>query len=145
MEITITINTDNVEDIKVKVEKPKDDIYYVSQYGRVFDIDNVFQWEHNNMKNKSFLLQMQNYFNMKLQMEGKVYLNDVYEALGFNRVEAYERRVGWVYNTSNPVGDNYIDFGLYDPTMPEINRCYHGGVRPIVLDFNVDGDILKYL
>ena len=143
MEITITINTDNAEDIKVKVEKPKEEIHYLSQYARIFDIDNVIQWEHDNEKNKLFLLRMQHYFNMKLQRERVVYLNDVYEALGFKRIREYERRVGWV--DKNPEGDGYIDFGLYDPTMPKINRCYHGRVHPIVLDFNVDGDILKYL
>ena len=143
MEITITINTDNVEDVKVNVEKPEKEIHYLSQYARIFDIDNIIQWKHDDMQNKRFLLQMQEYFNMKLRLERVVYLNDVYEALGFKRIEEYERRVGWVRD--NPEGDGYVDFGLFDPTMPEINRCYHGRIHPIVLDFNVDGDILKYL
>ena len=129
-----------VEEAKVTEDKT----YCPSQYARIFDIANR-RWSSDMERNRIYLMGWQNYFNTKLQLEKRVYLNDVYEALGFPRVDRYERRVGWFYDERNPIGDNYIDFGLNDIGRPDFDWEYTCGGKPIVLDFNVDGDIWKYL
>ena len=52
---------------------------------------------------------------------------------------------GVVYDKKNPIGDNYVDFGIYN-TSKEANRNFVNGYeRTILLDFNVDGPILDTL
>lgn len=124
--------------------KTKGPIEYYSQYARVFDIDSK-EWRNRSVADRQvFLLHTQHYFNMKLRLDGHVFLNDVYEALGLTRIEEYEGRIGWVYDLERPVGDNYIDFGLFD-RQTFGSKCWLGDKDAILLDFNVDGDILKYL
>lgn len=89
--------------------------------------------------NLMYLKRQQDYANDMLRTKGFVFLNDVYELLGFNRTKA-GNIVGWVYDEKNPNGDNFIDFGIYDvPTF------VNGDERSIVLDFNVDGNILDLI
>ena len=149
MEIKITVTVEGVEPIEVKVDIPEKDMDEESPvpsiYARFFDDECVGRWQPDQMKNKVFLMQMQHYFNMKLQADGEVYLNDVYEALGFDRVPEYENRVGWRHIPNNPNGDNYIDFGLFD--LNGKGRTYEWSDlhKRYLLDFNVDGDISSYL
>ena len=49
--------------------------------------------------------------------------------------------VGWVYDENNEVGDNYVDFGIYDINKPKARDFVNGYEKVIVLDFNVDGNI----
>lgn len=150
MEIKITVTVEGVEPIEVKVDIPEKELvdeadeYTPSVYARFFDDECVGRWRPDQMKNKIFLLQMQQYYNMKLQADGEVYLNDVYEALGFDRVPEYENRVGWRYVPNNPNGDNYIDFGLFD--LNGEGRTYEWSDlhKRYLLDFNVDGNISSY-
>ena len=52
---------------------------------------------------------------------------------------------GVVYDKKNPIGDNYVDFGIYN-TSKEANRNFVNGYeRTILLDFNVDGNILDLM
>ena len=52
---------------------------------------------------------------------------------------------GWIYDEEHPVGDNFIDFGIYDLDK-ERNRAFVNGYeRNILLDFNVDGNILDMI
>lgn len=97
--------------------------------------------------NKFFLLQQERYANEKLQADGYLFLNDVYESLGIKKTKA-GNVVGWVYDEFNPVGDNYVDFGIFDTHRPhpEARRDFVNGYeKAILLDFNVDGDILDLL
>ena len=62
--------------------------------------------------------------------------------LGIDRTAAGQQ-VGWIYDEKNPIGDNYVDFGIYDGNR-ERNRAFVNGYeRTILLDFNVDGYILN--
>ena len=64
--------------------------------------------------------------------------------LGIHRTKA-GNVVGWIYDEKNPVGDNYVDFGIYD-IHKEQNRDFVNGIeRSILLDFNVDGPILDLI
>ena len=49
--------------------------------------------------------------------------------------------VGWIYDEKEPMGDNFVDFGIYDINKPSNRDFVNGHERSIWLDFNVDGDI----
>ena len=86
-----------------------------------------------------FLKFKQSYFNDLLRLRGYVLLNEVYESLGFKKVDEFEN-IGWLYREKDPIGDNFVDFGLYDPiNLDAIN----GESCIFLLDFNVDG-IIEY-
>jgi hypothetical protein len=119
-----------------------------SVYGRYFEESNeYFQTERG--FNKQFILGVQNYFNDLLKVRartnpngrGYVFLNEVYERLGFQGTEA-GHVVGWIYDTKDPQhqGDNYIDFGIFELTGPKMNFV-NLDEKTILLDFNVDGNI----
>ena len=90
--------------------------------------------------NKQFLLRQQAYANQKLKAQGYLFLNDVYKMLGFAPTKA-GHVVGWIYDEKHPVGDNYVDFGLFNTDDPAARRFINGLEKNIILDFNVDGNI----
>jgi hypothetical protein len=63
--------------------------------------------------------------------------------LGIPRTSAGQI-VGWIYNEKNPVGDNFVDFGIYRGSE-SARRFVNGEERTILLDFNVDGPIYNLL
>ena len=87
-----------------------------------------------------FLNSQQKYANDLLKAQGYLFLNDVYKALGLEPTKAGQI-VGWVYNPDNPVGDNYVDFGIYDVSNERKRAFVNGYEENILLDFNVDGNI----
>ncbi len=109
-----------------------------SQYARFFDETNV-NWTRTPEYNKTFLLQKQNWLNDKLRAYGFVFLNEVYQELGFERTQAGQS-VGW--RTIERGGkDGFIDFGIFD-IFDESSRAFVNGLEgSILLDFNVDGPI----
>lgn len=115
------------------------DINNYSDYARVFD-ESCIGWEKDAEHNLYFLKVQQEYANQKLKAQGYLYLNDVYDMLGIPRTKAGQI-VGWVYDEKNPVGDNYVDFGVYDITRERVRAFINGYERNIILEFNVDGDI----
>jgi hypothetical protein len=66
-----------------------------------------------------------------------VFLNEVYDSLGFDRTTA-GAVVGWVLGKDE---DNYIDFGLFNDSRPEVRMFINGTEGAILLDFNVSGTI----
>ena len=140
-------------------KKTKEDIVVgcdekeLSGYARYFNENNI-NWTDDPQYNMMFLRQNQNWANDKLISQGYLYLNDVYDALGFPKTKAGQV-VGWVYDPkNNERGDNYIDFGIYDlnvrgyrdemanDTIAEERQDFINGYRnSILLDFNVDGNI----
>ena len=60
--------------------------------------------------------------------------------LGAKRTQAGQH-VGWVYDEEHPVGDNYVDFGMFDVRREKARDFINGYEKVIVLDFNVDGVI----
>lgn len=115
------------------------DVNDYSDYARVFD-ESCIGWEKDAEHNLYFLKVQQEYANQKLKAQGYLYLNDVYDMLGIPRTKAGQI-VGWVYDEKNPVGDNYVDFGVYDITRERVRAFINGYERNIILEFNVDGDI----
>lgn len=126
--------------VTTKVEKAPDHLY--SQYARFFDEANM-NWDKSPEQNMYFLKMVQNQMNDKLKARGHVFLNEVYDALGFERSEAGQL-VGWVWNKDNTAmeaGDGYIDFGIFDGNDYAKRAFVNGDERSILLDFNIDGVI----
>ena len=120
-----------------------DPVAAMSPYTICFD-ETCDGWERDAEHNKFFLLQQQDYANDKLKARGYLFLNEVYDMIGAKRTKAGQV-VGWVYDESNPIGDNYVDFGIFD-IHSEANRNFVNGLeKSIWLSFNVDGDILNSL
>ena len=112
-----------------------------SDYAKFFD-EGCREWDKDPEYNLTFLKCQENYANDLLKSKGHLFLNEVYDMLGIPRTKAGQI-VGWIYDEENPIGDNYVDFGIYD-VYKEANRNFVNGYeRNILLDFNVDGDILS--
>lgn len=123
----------------VKAMNPND----ISEYARFFD-ESCKNWSKSQFHNQMFLKQQQNYANDLLKAQGYLFLNDVYKMLGMD-VAPYGQVVGWIYDEKNPVGDNFVDFGLYDLNDEAKRLFINGQERTILLDFNVDGNILDLI
>lgn len=119
-----------------KVKKTKQRIGGGSIYARLFEETNK-NYSNNPEYNVMFLRAQQNYANDLLRMQGHVFLNEIYDALGLAR-STEGAVVGWVWKKGS--GDQFIDFGIFD--SPDMNKFYDfvtGHEKGIWLDFNVDG------
>lgn len=125
--------------VKTTVNAPTD--IKASPYSRIFD-ETSDEWQKDAEYNKMFLLRQERYANDKLISQGYLFLNDVYEMLGFDKTKMGQT-IGWIYDPKNPVGSNYVDFGIYRLNNEASRRFVNGFERSILLDFNVDGDILN--
>ena len=114
-----------------------------SDYARFFD-EYCAGWTKDAEYNLMFLRQQQNYANELLKSRGHLFLNEVYDMLGFERTKAGQV-VGWVYKYEHPIGDNFVDFGIYVLDNEKARDFVNGRERSILLDFNVDGDILSLM
>lgn len=125
--------------VKKTVDVIEGDPNDISEFAVFFD-PSCIAWEKDPELNMKFLKTQQAFLNDLLRKRGWVTLNEVYDAIGVNRTKA-GMVVGWVYNEENPVGDNYIDFGLFNQTREAVRR-FVNKIEPVVLlDFNVDGNI----
>jgi hypothetical protein len=111
----------------------------LSQYARVFDEVGSTQWTPSADHNRAFLLMEQNYFNERIRTRGYIFLNEVYERLGF-RPTKVGSVVGWVYQNADYEG---IDFGIFTAHTQKAAEFLEGTEPSIILDFNVQGDILS--
>ena len=114
-----------------------------SDYARIF-CEGTPGWTKDPEHNMFYLKGQEKYCNDLLKIKGFMFLNDVYEILGFPKTKAGQI-VGWRYDENNPMGDNIISFGLYDISKEAVARFVNGYERSIVLDFNVDGPIIDYI
>lgn len=151
MEITITIKLDEQELLhllgkeekqEVEIEEEKSVYDQFSKYARFFD-DACPQWDRDPKKNLIFLKCQQEYANELLKVKGYLFLNEVYGLLGI-RQSKEGQTVGWIYDEKNPIGDNFVSFGL-DKEHEIVRDFIMGFGNTVLLDFNVDGNILEYL
>lgn len=110
-----------------------------SDYARFFD-ESSSQYHKDAEYNLMFIRRQQDYANEMLKSQGYVFLNDVYDLLGIPKTKAGQV-VGWVYDKNNPIGDNYVDFGIYNCSKAS-KEFVNGYEKSILLDFNVDGTIV---
>lgn len=141
IEETVTDKNGNETTVKKTVEVVDPNMY--SDYAKVFD-ETCYAWSKSAEYNLTFLKEQQAHANRKLQQEGYLFLNDVYEMIGFPKTKAGQV-VGWVYDEKNPVGDNFVDFGIYDLYNEKAREFVNGYERSIILDFNVDGNVLDLM
>ena len=114
-----------------------------SLYSIVFCEGNT-GWTRNAELNKVFLIQQQNWANDKLKMNGVLTLNEVYEMVGAPRT-AYGQIAGWVWTEDGTIGDNFVDFGLFDVNNEKACDFINGREKSVILDFNCIGNILEYI
>lgn len=106
-----------------------------SIYARFFDELND-NWKNNYELNLMFLTMVQNHCSDRLHAKGHLFLNEVYDELGFPRSKAGQV-VGWIVTE----GDCYVDFGIHDVSNPKKRDFVNGFEPAILLDFNVAGPI----
>lgn len=137
-----TTDTKGKEKIaKTTVEVADPNTY--SEYARFFD-DGCNGWTKDAEYNLMFLKNTQNTANDLLKSRGHLFLNEVYDMLGIPRSKAGQV-VGWIYDKDHPVGDNFVDFGMYNMNIEKARDFVNGYERTILLDFNVDGPIMDMI
>lgn len=101
-----------------------------------FFCESSIYWKKNPEENLNFLRDVEKRMQEKFNRQGYLFLNDVYDELDIPRT--YGGSVcGWIKG----LGDNIIDFGIYD-TYRESARRFVNGLEPVILlDFNHDGYI----
>jgi hypothetical protein len=102
-----------------------------SPYARKFD-EACINWKRSPERNLYFLRMMQAEANDALQARGHLFLNEVYDMLGFPRTKDGQL-VGWIR------GGEDVDFGIYTVFKKENNDFVNGYVPTAIIDFNVDG------
>lgn len=140
-EVQVDPKTGKEKKVKTTVEIANSNDW--SDYSRIYDCG-CKGWTKDPEYNLAFLRAQQQFANDKLHADGFLFLNDVYEALGFPKTKAGQV-VGWVYRPNDPIGDNFVDFGIYDVNRERNRDFVNGYERNIILDFNVDGNILDLI
>lgn len=113
-----------------------------SPYAKVFDEFNP-NFRRIPGANAQFIDGHMRWANDMLNSNGFVFLNDVYDLLGFEKTEAGQR-VGWVKDSKK--GDSFITFGIWSNGVVQGKEwLIRNSHQPVVLDFNVDGEIAHLL
>jgi hypothetical protein len=119
-----------------------------SGYARWFDEENNnFNAPPFDEYNWIFLRTQQNWANDMLRARGHLFLNEAYSMVGMTHTSA-GAIVGWIYDRNNTDGDNYVDFGCWDPETGQGLDFFegtNGREGAILLDFNVDGPIWQLI
>ena len=95
-------------------------------------------WKPVEEYNYIFLRAQQEFMNNLLRSRGHLFLNEVYDALGFERSRE-GAMVGWVYKPGN---NNYVDFGFMNGDTPARRDFVNGHENSVLLDFNVDSGVV---
>ena len=136
-----TVEDENGKKKKVKKTVNVIDPNTIDDFSRIFYEGNI-GWDPDPQYTLMFLKKQQMIATERLERDGFLFLNDVYEMLGFNRTKEGQI-VGWIYDKKNPIGDNLVDFGIYDLHNDQKIKFVNGDERAILLEFNHDGNILE--
>jgi len=106
-----------------------------SSYAKTFNIHNskFLAGENGRAYNTEFIEFAEKNANLTLRLQGFIFLNDVYDILGFDPTPEGQL-VGWLDNTEN--GDGQVKFDIVE-NLDEKNEDYDEWL----IDFNVDGVI----
>ena len=138
-EVTSTVVTEDGSETTITETVKTMDPNLYSDYAKFFDEASPY-WQKDPEYNLMFLKSQQQYATDLLRARGRLFLNEVYDMLGIDKTKAGQI-VGWVYNPENPVGDNFVDFGIFDMSKERVRAFVNGYEPNILLDFNVDGNI----
>jgi len=105
------------------------------RHSRFFD-QKCGNWKPDPDYNRFFLQSQQNFWNQRLHAFGYVFLNDVYESLGYERTSDGQL-LGWTVDS----GEGYISFGLEDHLNVK-NRDVLGWSQ--LLTFNIDTTVMYH-
>lgn len=105
------VSEDGTEVVEKKTIELADPNTY-SPYAKFYD-DGCSGWTKDPEANLMFLRMQQDAATKRLKQQGWLLLNDVYDMLGIPRTKD-GMVIGWVYDEKHPVGDNFVDFGIYD-------------------------------
>lgn len=136
-----TIETEVVDEngkkkkVKEIVEKPGTGTMLPDDTSRWLDESNKKIWDRNTEFVMMNLRGLQNYCNDILRTRGHIFLNEVYDALGFPMTQA-GAVLGWI----DGEGDGHVDFGLYSDEK-QARDFVNGNSDAILLQFNHDGVI----
>lgn len=111
------------------------DEYTTDEYGH--SIRN-WNWKADPEMNMFTLHCIQDMANARLKAKGVLFLNEVYEMLGFPATKAGQV-VGWVNDPAFPPQDRHVDFGIF--TDPSNYSDFVNYNDSILLDFNVAGNV----
>lgn len=137
---TVTGKNGKDKDI-VKVVDSQDISKNASLYGRCFDeLNDNFNKGRADL-NLLFLRNIEQWANDRLILNGHLFLNEVYDALGFEHTQAGSV-IGWVMGEGN---QNHVDFGIYNLLDPSKRKFVNGDEAAVWLDFNVDGVIYNLI
>lgn len=143
-EIEETTTTEDGSEVTQKKTVKVAEVPTYDEFSRIFD-ETCPCWVKNAEKNMFFLKQQERWANDKLRTQGYLFLNDVYESLGFDKTAAGQV-VGWTYEKGNPDSENYVDFGIFDEAYIHRNSGFINGYeKAIILNFNHEGNILEYV
>ena len=138
-EVTSTVVAEDGSETTVTETIKTMDPNLYSDYAKFFDEASPY-WQKDPEYNLMFLKSQQQYATDLLRARGRLFLNEVYDMLGIDKTKAGQI-VGWVYNPENPIGDNFVDFGIFDMSKERVRAFVNGYEPNILLDFNVDGNI----
>lgn len=113
-----------------------------SEYARYWErylADGIINpnWDENPEFNLLFLKAKQDEADRMLHTRGYLFLNEVYDLLGF-KPSQIGQLAGWL---DNGTGDGYVDFGIYNLNNRGNRRFINGDENALLLDFNCDGYI----
>ena len=118
-----------------------------SIYSRFFDESNPM-FRTDRTLNKAFLIAQQNYMNDLLIIRGHLFLNEVYEALGFQHTSEGQI-VGWVLKDAETMKkegrDGHVDLGIFDVDNDPAREFVNGTNPVILIDPNVDGIVFDLI
>lgn len=139
VEETIVDEKGKEKTVKKTVDVADGDVLGGSPYAVVFNKDHP-EWMKDPEQNLYYLKARQSQASDMLRAKGHLFLNEVYDMLGFERTKI-GAVVGWVYDSKKPIGDNYVDFGLVNIFREGLGE----DEEEIILDFNAVGDILDLI
>lgn len=139
-EVEETVTNEDGSESTVKKTANVIDPNTIDDSARIWDDGNP-GWSKDPEFNLMYLKRQQSYATDKLRRNGYLFLNEVYDLLGYPRTAAGQQ-IGWIYDEKNPIGDNFVDFGIYDIHNRQKASFVNGYERSILLEFNHDGNIL---
>ena len=111
-EVKETVEDENGKKKTVKKTMSIVDPSDVGDFARIFYEGNT-GWDPDPLYTLKFLKTQQEWANQRLRAQGFLFLNDVYDMLGFSKIPEGQV-IGWIYDEKNPIGDNFVDFGIFD-------------------------------
>lgn len=106
----------------------------------IFDIQ-CKSWTSDPYTNKSYLIDLQRFYNDLFRKRGYVFLYEILDDIGYDYGEL-NTVWGWYYDPESPIyGSNEVSFGIFNLYQRK-NREFVNELNPnVILNFNCDCDL----